>query len=58
VPIRAGWSRDEVLGGRWWSAGVGLVSRSGVALDVGYRQSLDDASARTIAGTLKMFLFR
>jgi len=58
VPIRAGWARDETLGGRWWSAGVGLVSQGGVALDVGYRQSLDDASARTIAATLKIFLFR
>jgi hypothetical protein len=58
VPIRAGWSRDETLGGRWWSAGAGLVSQGGVALDVGYRQSLDDANARTVAATLKVFLFR
>jgi hypothetical protein len=34
------------------------VSRNGVALDVGYRQSLDDASARTLAATLKVFLFQ
>lgn len=58
VPVRAGWSRDEILGGRWWSAGVGLVTQTGVALDVGYRQSLDDSTARTVAATLKLFLFQ
>ncbi len=58
VPVRAGWMRDETLGGSWWSVGVGLVTRAGVSLDVGYRQSLDDPSARTIAGALKVFLFQ
>jgi len=58
VPVRAGWMKDETLGGSWWSIGVGLVTRSGVALDVGYRQSLDDPSARTIAGTMKLFLLQ
>jgi hypothetical protein len=50
--------KDETLDGQWWSAGAGLISQGGVALDVGYRQSLDTPSARTIAATLKMFLFR
>jgi hypothetical protein len=58
VPVRAGWMKDETLDTSWWSAGVGLVSQGGVALDVGYRQSIDDASARTIAATLKLFLFQ
>jgi hypothetical protein len=58
VPVRAGWTRDETLGGSWWSAGAGLVTRSGIALDVGYRQSLDDPNARTIAAALKLFLFQ
>ncbi|HEY6101145.1 MAG TPA: hypothetical protein VIW03_17040 [Anaeromyxobacter sp.] len=58
VPLRAGWSKDETLGTKWWSAGVGLVTQAGVAIDVGYRQSLDDASARTVAATLKLFLFQ
>lgn len=58
VPVRAGWTKDETLGGSWWSVGAGLVTRTGVAIDVGYRQSMDDPSARTIAGTLKLFLFR
>lgn len=58
VPVRAGFVRDEMLGGRWWSAGAGLVSQGGVALDVGYRQSIDDPDARTIAAALKLFLFR
>jgi hypothetical protein len=58
VPVRAGWMKDETLGGSWWSVGAGLVTRSGVAIDFGYRQSIDDPSARTIAGTLKVFLFQ
>lgn len=58
VPVRAGWMKDETLGGSWWSVGAGLVTRSGVALDFGYRQSIDDPSARTIAATLKIFLFQ
>jgi hypothetical protein len=58
VPLRAGWMRDETLGGSWWSVGAGLVTRGGVSLDVGYRQSLDDPSARTVAGALKVFLFQ
>ncbi len=58
IPLRGGWMKDDVLGGQWWSAGAGLVSQGGVALDVGYRQSLDDSDARTITATLKTFLFR
>jgi hypothetical protein len=58
VPVRAGWMRDETLGGSWWSAGAGLVTRNGVAIDFGYRQSFDDPSARAIAATLKIFLFQ
>jgi len=58
VPVRAGWSRDETLDGQWWSIGAGLVTQAGVALDVGYRQSFDDPSARTIAATLKTFFFQ
>jgi len=58
VPLRAGWSKDEMLDTRWWSVGAGLVTQTGVALDIAYRQSLDDASARTIAATFKVFLFQ
>jgi hypothetical protein len=58
VPVRAGFVKDETLDTRWWSLGVGLVTREGVALDVGYRQSLDDPSSRTIVAALKLFLFQ
>jgi hypothetical protein len=57
VPLRAGFIRDETLDTSWWSVGAGLVT-AGVALDVGYRQSVDAASARTIAATLKLFPFQ
>ena len=55
--VRAGFVKDEVLDTRWWSAGLGLASQGGVALDVAYRQSVDDASARTLAAALKIYLF-
>lgn len=58
VPLRAGWTKDEVLGTEWWSVGVGLVTRGGVALDFGYRQSFDDLTARTLALTLKVFMLQ
>jgi hypothetical protein len=58
VPLRAGFLVDEVLDTRWWSVGGGLVSRNGIALDVGYRQSVDDATARQIAASLRVFLFQ
>ncbi len=57
VPLRAGWARDETIDTSWWSLGAGIVTRGGVALDVGYRQSLDATSARTIAASLKMYMF-
>jgi len=58
VPVRAGWIKDETLDTQWWSIGAGLVTQNGVALDIGYRQSMDDPSARTIAATLKLFLLQ
>jgi hypothetical protein len=58
VPVRAGWSYDEALDDHhWWSVGVGLVTRNGVAIDVGYRQALDAEDARSIAASIKLFLF-
>lgn len=57
VPVRAGWAYDEVVGEHWWSVGVGLVTRNGIALDVGYRQGLDAPDARSIAASIKLFLF-
>ncbi len=56
IPVRAGYTRDDILDTAWWSAGVGLINANGVALDVGYRQSVDDPKARTIAATLKVFV--
>lgn len=57
VPVRAGFQVDDVLDTRWWSVGAGLVQRNGVALDVGYRRSLDASTAWAVAGSLRVFLF-
>lgn len=55
VPVRAGFVKDDTLGGKWWSVGTGLVSASGVALDVGYRRSLDSPTDWAVAAALKVF---
>ena len=56
-PTRAGWAKDETLdtspGGRSARASSPVVA----SLDVRYRQSLDAPSTKTIAASLKMFLF-
>lgn len=54
IPLRAGWLRDETLDTSWWSAGIGLVTAGGVALDLGYRQSLKESDARVIAASFRL----
>jgi hypothetical protein len=57
VPVRLGYLKDDTLETSWWSAGVGLVTASGAAIDVGYRQSIEKPDARVIAVSFKlMFL--
>jgi hypothetical protein len=58
VPVRAGFQVDEVLDTKWWSVGTGLVSKNGIALDLGYRQSVDAKAARQLAASLRIFLFQ
>ena len=57
VPLRAGLTRDEWREGQWWSAGAGVVTSSGVALDVAYRQAIRGDNNRVFAAGLKVFLF-
>jgi hypothetical protein len=55
APVRVGWQRDETLKTSWWMAGIGLVTQSGVSLDVGYRQSVSSPDARTIEVALTIY---
>jgi hypothetical protein len=57
VPLRVGWTRDEWRGGQWWSAGAGVVTSAGVALDLAYRQAIGGGDDRVLAAGLKIFLF-
>ncbi len=57
VPVRAGYLRDETRNASFWSAGLGVVSSSGIAIDVTYRQGIDDSQNRMFAVALKLFLF-
>jgi hypothetical protein len=54
VPLRAGWIKDETLATSWWSAGAGIITPNGVAIDVGYRQSLQAPEARIIDVSFKL----
>ncbi len=56
LPLRAGYLKDDTLGGSFWSAGAGVVSNGGAALDLAYRQGIDDASKRTLMVALKIFV--
>jgi hypothetical protein len=56
MPLRGGWMYDETLDTQWWSAGVGLVTKD-VALDVGYRQSLDASSVRMFSAAIRLYVF-
>jgi hypothetical protein len=56
LPLRAGLLKDEWRKGQWWSAGVGLVSSSGVALDLSYQQAFGYPGYRTLAAGLKIFI--
>ena len=55
VPVRAGFLKDDTLGTNWWSAGAGIVTPVG-AVELGYRQSTSDPSARTLAASIKFFI--
>jgi hypothetical protein len=53
-PVRAGWVQDGATDTRWWSAGAGVVEGR-IGLDVGYRQAVEDPSARSIWASLKLY---
>jgi hypothetical protein len=55
VVVRAGWKRDELLATSWWSAGLGLVTGDGFAIDVGYKQSFEASSAREMGLSLRYY---
>jgi hypothetical protein len=54
APLRGGYVIDETLDTSWWSVGVGLVSAGGGGVDLAYRQSVDDPSARVISASVKL----
>ncbi len=55
LAVRAGWTRDELLGGAWWSGGVGVTSDDGFSIDFGYKQSFQASSARELALSLRYY---
>jgi hypothetical protein len=55
LPVRAGFTRDSVRGGSWWSVGLGLVTSGGWAIDLGYRQGVQSPQDRTFGAAIKLF---
>jgi hypothetical protein len=56
VPIRASYLNDDTRSASAWAVGAGLVSASGLAIDLAYRQGIERTDDRTFAVTLKLFL--
>ncbi|MBI5067890.1 MAG: hypothetical protein HZB56_06595 [Deltaproteobacteria bacterium] len=57
LPLRAGWQRDEIRRGSFWSAGLGFVAAgAGVAVDLAYRQGIEAPRDRTAMAALKIFI--
>jgi hypothetical protein len=55
-PVRAGFVKDGTRNASFWNAGVGIVTASGFAVDLGYRQRIEDPLERTFALSIKLFL--
>jgi hypothetical protein len=53
-PVRGGFSRDGTRGATFWSGGLGLVTTAGMAIDLSYRQSVQDPADRTFGAALKL----
>jgi len=57
LPLRAGWLRDDIRGGSFWSAGLGyLAPGPGLAVDVSWRQGVETPKDRTLVAALKIFI--
>lgn len=55
LPVRAGWLRDDVRGGSFWSAGLGYVAAgAGLGVDLAYRQGIEAPKDRTFVAALKI----
>jgi hypothetical protein len=56
VPVRASFVKDETRNASFWSAGLGIVTSSGFAIDAAYRQGIDASDERTFAVAMKLFV--
>lgn len=57
LPLRAGWQKDDIRRGSFWSAGLGYVAAGvGVAVDLAYRQGIEAPRDRTAMAAVKMFI--
>jgi hypothetical protein len=58
VPLRGGWMNDETRHASFWSAGAGLVTTSGFAIDLSYRQGIDAPSNRIFGAAIKIYVLQ
>ncbi|HET9596116.1 MAG TPA: hypothetical protein VFP65_11070 [Anaeromyxobacteraceae bacterium] len=57
-PLRGGWMKDETRNASFWSAGAGLVTTGGFALDLSYRQGIDEPSNRVFGAAIKIYMLQ
>jgi hypothetical protein len=56
LPVRASFVKDDTRSATFWSVGAGIVTTGGFALDLSYRQRIEDPQEFTVAAALKLFL--
>lgn len=54
IPLRAGYSHDNIAGAQYVSGGVGLLTPAGGGIDFGYRHEIGGSEGRLFALTLKL----
>jgi len=57
-PLRGSWMRDDTRNASFWSAGGGFVTTSGFALDLSYRQGIDQPSNRIFGVAIKIYVLQ
>lgn len=55
-PVRAGYLKDDTRRASFWSGGLGIITTSGFAVDLAYRQRIEAPTERMFGLAIKIFL--
>lgn len=56
LPVRASFIKDDTRNATFWSGGVGIVTSGGFAIDLAYRQRIEDPQEFTVGAGMKLIL--